>query len=225
MPGRKTVNEELREDFFCANYKHSKLINRQRRARRTILWSSGRQSFKHSLPEDWNKERIENILELCKDRAIRISLAEDDALRPKPKEFNFPEDVQEIYDEAYAKYWNLNDRVSALEKSRIRAMHLAYGFLNGLPYAKIESDTRANLNFFKDRDGWDKDGQPEHRNGFLKQVKNIARRYSEIDIREFEQSWAEWTDGLYEHVERVQAQREEKRKLKTEASSVEAQVG
>ena len=197
MPGRKTVNEELREDFFCANYKHSKLINRQRRARRTILWSSGRQSFKHG----------------------------KDQPKPEPKVFNFPEDVQEIYDEAYAKYWNLNDRVSVLEKARIRAMHLAYGFLNGLPYAKIESDTRANLNFFKDRDGWDKDGQPEHRNGFLKQVKNIARRYSEIDIREFEQSWAEWTDGLYEHIERVQAQREEKRKLKTEASSVEAQAG
>ena len=197
MSGRKTVNEELREDFFCANYKHSKLINRQRRARRTILWSSGRQSFKH-----------------LKDQP-----------KPEPKVFTFPENVQEIYDEAYAKYWNLNDRVSVLEKARIRAMHLAYGFLNGLPYAKIESDTRANLNFFKDRDGWDKDGQPEHRNGFLKQVKNIARRYSEIDIREFEQSWAEWTDGLYEHIERVQAQREEKRKLKLEASSVEAQVG
>ncbi len=219
MPGRKTVNEELREDFFCANYKHSKLINRQRRARRTILWSSGRQSFKHALVG------MVDLPDSNLTRGQRIDLATEELGRPEAKEFNFPEDVQEIYDEAYAKYWNLNDRVSALEKARIRAMHLAYGFLNGLPYAKIESDTRANLNFFKDRDGWDKDGQPEHRNGFLKQVKNIARRYSEIDIREFEQSWAEWTDGLYEHIERVQAQREEKRKLKTEASSVEAQVG
>jgi hypothetical protein len=190
-PRRARVNFDCQTELMIETFRRQRELMKQRRALRSLHWSTNRQSFKH------NKSTP----------------------RPEPREFDSKgktdEEVQEVCNESveFLKYWNMDESRRARQKYELRAMHLAYGFLNGLPYSKIETDSNSPASFFEERDTYRADTKQKiHHNGFLKTILKYARRFSEWGQPELMQKFAEWEDGLREHIKKINAQKEEKRK-------------
>lgn len=121
--------------------------------------------------------------------------------RPKPEPIAFKEieNADQLAEEAYNKFWNFHNQTSVEVRREARILHLAYGFLRGTPYSKMEGKTHNNLRFFEKKEKGT-EGEPDSIHGFLRQVWHAARRHSEIDIRDLRQAWSTWVDECREHL-------------------------
>lgn len=106
---------------------------------------------------------------------------------PKPKARvqpeNFPENAQELYDEAELKRWNLWEKRTREVRQQARVIHLAYNFILNNSYNVVEQDPRYPLN-----------------EKLAERVQAAAMRYWDGDHRLFRQKFAEWLDEAKKYV-------------------------
>lgn len=163
------------------------------------------------MTKKYEKKKLAEIRYLQKRHAPGYFKHEKDAAKPEPREFKHVEDAERLakdisvllFGEAPTeedKFWGLHHKRTADLRFNLRAMHLAYGFLRGVPYSRIENTTHNDLRFFEKKDEGT-ENEPDSIHGFLRQVWHIARRYSEIDIRDLRQKWSTWVDECRKHVE------------------------
>lgn len=87
----------------------------------------------------------------------------------------FNDEAQQAVDKAYEKFWGLQRYRTLTLRREARNSLLAYGFLRGKSYAEIESNGCYELPDFN-------------------QVKRMAEKFCEDDLRVIRQRWAEWLE-------------------------------
>lgn len=78
-------------------------------------------------------------------------------------------------DRAMKAFWGLRHHRQYDVRSESRASHIAYGFLNGLPYNCIEANTKSPPNWSR--------------------VEDLVKKYGEDDVRVRMQRFAEWREA------------------------------
>lgn len=73
-------------------------------------------------------------------------------------------------------FWGLRHHRTWNVRSESRHSHIAYGFLRGLPYNRIEAKTKTSPDWSR--------------------VEALVRKYGEDDIRDRMQRFAEWRDSV-----------------------------
>lgn len=76
---------------------------------------------------------------------------------------------------ALKAFWGLRWHRQYDVRSESRASHIAYGFLNGLPYSRVEANTKSSPNWSR--------------------VEDLVKKYGEDDIRVRMQRFAEWKEA------------------------------
>lgn len=87
----------------------------------------------------------------------------------------FQDEAQQALDKAYEKFWGLQRYRTLVLRREARATFLAYGFLRGRSYTEIEGSGCYELPDFN-------------------QVKRMAEKFAEEDIRIVRQRWVEWLE-------------------------------
>lgn len=123
-----------------------------------------------------------------------------DEPRPEPKKFKDFDNAQELFDDAWDKYWGLGDKRRNILRRQARVAHLAYGFLRGREYHEIENSTHANLGLFEDQ----RIADIKERRLFA-EVWKMIREFSEEEPQVISQKWAEWCDDAKEYIKEQKA--------------------
>lgn len=118
------------------------------------------------------EERRHNIGHRGRVR-IRRQLAKATDLTPAQRA-RLERRMQKPSDRAIKAFWGLRWHRTYDVRSESRASHIAYGFLNGLPYSRIEATCKTPPNWSR--------------------VEDLVKKYGEDDIRVRMQRFAEWKD-------------------------------
>lgn len=120
-----------------------------------------------------------------------------DEPKPEPRVYTHDGD-EEVMQLAFAKYWNLHHRRTTILRREARIMHLANSFLKGRAYAEIENKTHNLIHSFEDQKTENNVEKKEKR--IFSQVWKMILKYSDLDIRELSQKWAEWEESAKEYI-------------------------
>lgn len=83
--------------------------------------------------------------------------------------------MQKPSDRALKAFWGLRDHRRYDVRSESRASHIAYGFLNGLAYVRIEAKCKTPPDWSR--------------------IEDLVKKYGEDDVRVRMQRFAEWRDA------------------------------
>lgn len=119
------------------------------------------------------EERRHNIGHRGRVR-IRRQLAKSTELTPGQRA-RLERRLAKPSDNAMKAFWGLRDHRTIDVRSESRASHIAYGFLNGLDYKRIEGTAKSAPNWSR--------------------VEDLVKKYGEDDIRVRMQRFAEWRDA------------------------------